>query len=516
MKTIDVEQNSVRDSLREVSTCDVLEGAPDAIVLVNQSGKIVFVNGQAEKLFGYSRSELIDKPVGILVSKHFRHQHNDQHSRFFAANLERPTVGGVELFGLRKDGSEFPAEIRLSPLDTKHGALVSNAIRDISDRRRTEEDLRRLAMIVSCSDDAIIGKTLEGIMTSWNAAAERMFGYSPAEAIGRPVTMLVPQDRCNEIPEILERLKRGESVDHFETVRVKKDGSEIPIELTVSPIRDVLERIVGASSIGRDISRRKQTEAELLKKVQALGRSDEEWRQLAFFAADDLKEPLRMVVSFTQLLSKRYKGNLDQEADEFIAFAVDGARRIERMIAALLAFARVGTTRSERCGVSSEFALQRALVNLSLLIEDSGALVTYDSLPTVLADETQLIQLFQNLVSNAIRYRRPGIPEVHISAARSEQRWIFSVQDNGMGIDTQHFTKIFEMFQQTDKRKESGGVGIGLAICKKIVERHGGSISVESQLGQGSTFRFTFEGADGSVAAPTPPETDEGRSNHVA
>jgi two-component system, cell cycle sensor histidine kinase and response regulator CckA len=243
----------------------LLEAAPDAIVVVDQSSLIVLVNAQAERLFGYRRRELIGKPADILVSEHFRSQHDEQHSRFLAAPPERPTVAGLELFGLRKDGTEFPAEIRLSPLDTKGGVLVSSAIRDISDRRRTEEDLRRLASIIACSDDAIVGKTMEGIITSWNAGAERIFGYTPKEAVGQPVTMLVPADRPDEVPRMLECLKRGETVEHFETVRVRKDGKAVQIEVTVSPIRDALERIVGASTIGRDISVRKAAEKHLVQ-----------------------------------------------------------------------------------------------------------------------------------------------------------------------------------------------------------------------------------------------------------
>jgi PAS domain S-box-containing protein len=253
----------------------LLETAPDAIVVVNQSGTIVLVNEQAESLFGYCRDELIGQPAETLVSEHFRGQHRDQRSHFLGTSLERPRLAGLELFGLRKDGSEFPAEIRLSPLVTEQGILVSSAIRDISDRRRTEEDLRRLASIVACSDDAIIGKTLKGIITSWNAGAERMYGYSAKEVIGKPVSMLVPIDRPDEIPEVLECLKRGEIVDHFETVRVRKDGTEFPIEITVSPIRDAMEKTVGASTIGRDISERKRREGDLSRLAAVLESSDD-------------------------------------------------------------------------------------------------------------------------------------------------------------------------------------------------------------------------------------------------
>lgn len=198
-----------------------------------------------------------------------------------------------------------------------------------------------------------------------------------------------------------------------------------------------------------------------------------------------------MVASYTQLLARRYEGRLDHDADEFIAFAVDGASRMQRLIDDLLAYSRVGTKGRDLLPTSSEQALQQALLNLRGAIDESGALVTHDPLPTVLADEMQLIQLFQNLVGNAIKYQNPGVPQVHVAATRNgPKKWIFAVSDNGLGIDPQYFEKIFGVFQRLHGRDEFAGTGIGLAICKKIVERHGGTISVESALGLGSTFRF--------------------------
>jgi light-regulated signal transduction histidine kinase (bacteriophytochrome) len=243
----------------------------------------------------------------------------------------------------------------------------------------------------------------------------------------------------------------------------------------------------------RDITARRTAAADLLQKVNELKRSNEELEQFASIASHDLQEPLRMVASYTQLLSRRYKGKLDSDADEFIAFAVDGAGRMQRLIQDLLAYSRVGTKGSALLDISSEDALQQALFNLRGAIEDSGALVTHDPLPAVSADETQLIQLFQNLVGNAIKYQGPGVPKVHIAAIRNGgKRWTFSVQDNGLGIEPQYFEKIFGMFQRLHKREAFAGTGIGLAICKKIVEQHGGRISVDSEPGHGSTFRFAL------------------------
>lgn len=208
-----------------------------------------------------------------------------------------------------------------------------------------------------------------------------------------------------------------------------------------------------------------------------------------------------MIASYMQLLSRRYKGQLDADADVFIAFAVDGASRMQRLIQDLLTYSRVRTKGQELLDTSSEEALRQALINLRGAVEEGGALVTHDALPAVLADQIQLIQLFQNLIGNAIKYQNEGVPRVHISAAKcAGEKWVFSVRDNGMGIDSQYFDKIFGMFQRLHKREEFAGTGIGLAICKKIIERHGGTISVESEEGQGSTFSFALEGS-GSKSA---------------
>jgi light-regulated signal transduction histidine kinase (bacteriophytochrome) len=266
----------------------------------------------------------------------------------------------------------------------------------------------------------------------------------------------------------------------------------------LSPLESA-EGILVTAAI-RDISMRKKAEANLLQKMDELNRSNEELDQFASIASHDLQEPLRMVASYTQLLSRRYSGKLDADADEFIAFAVDGASRMQRLIKDLLAYSRVGTKGKELLETSSEKALQQALINLRGAIEDSRAVVTYDSLPIVLADEMQLIQLFQNLIGNAVKYQSPGIPKVHVSAVKNGgEKWMFSVQDNGLGIESQYFDKIFGMFQRLHKREEFVGTGIGLAICKKIVERHGGSITVESQSGQGSTFRFALAESEKKV-----------------
>jgi len=243
----------------------------------------------------------------------------------------------------------------------------------------------------------------------------------------------------------------------------------------------------------RDISLRRAAEELLVKTVGDLKRSNEELQQFAYVASHDLQEPLRMVASYTQLLEKRYKGKLDSDANEFIAFAVDGCNRMKGLIQDLLAYSRAGMSDQLPCRISGDHALGEALTNLRAAVEESGAVVTHDALPTVTTNSTQLTQIFQNLVGNAIKYKGPAPPDIHVSAKRNGgNEWTFSVRDNGMGIDPQYFERIFVIFQRLHGREEFEGTGIGLAVCKKIVEQIGGRIWVESQIKKGSTFYFTL------------------------
>ena len=270
----------------------------------------------------------------------------------------------------------------------------------------------------------------------------------------------------------------------------RADGSAVWVSLTVHPVKNDEGHIISSLGMAVDITERKEAEARRKEYADELARSNADLQQFAYVASHDLQEPLRMVSSYTQLLAKRYEGRLDEDADTYIEYAVVGASGMRRIIQDLLAYLRVGSRERPLARTNLNVIVDDALANLMAAIDDSNAAITVDSLPEVACDRSQMTQLFQNILGNAVKYRSSQPLRVHISADRGDGEWTFSISDNGIGIDREFSDQIFVIFNKLHTREEYDGTGIGIAICKKIVERQGGRIWVESEIGQGCNFRF--------------------------
>jgi PAS domain S-box-containing protein len=470
----------------------VLAGVQDyAIFTLDPHGTVISWNTGAERIKGYKAAEIIGQNFSCFYPQEDIDQGIPQEAlRTAAANGKSAT----ECWRVRKDGSRFWASLLITAARDASGNLVgfSEISRDMSERQETEAKYRGL---LEAAPDAMIVVNQAGKIVLLNLQAEKQFGYHRDELLGQEIRNIIPEgfaerliaDGTRTAAEALaQQIGTG-----IELSGHRKDGGDFPIEIMLSPLKNA-EGILVTAAI-RDISVRKDAEKHLLKTVGELKRSNEELQQFAYVASHDLQEPLRMVASYTQLLAKRYTGRLDHDADEYIAYAVDGCNRMQALIQDLLTYSRAGTDGRSHREISSENALNAALTNLRATIQESGAVVTHDSLPAITMDDTQLVQVFQNLVGNAVKYRSPEIPRVHVTAAKNAgNECVFAVRDNGVGIDPQYFERIFVLFQRLHGQNEFTGTGIGLAICKKIVERLGGRIWVESQPAKGSTFYFAL------------------------
>jgi PAS domain S-box-containing protein len=483
-------EDALRDS--EARLRAIMDSAIDAIITADEFGIIASVNPAVTRLFGYESGEVIGQSITLLMPAAFRQELGQDFTNYRHAGENKIIGIGREVTGRRKDGTEFPIDLAISESTVRNRPLFTGIVRDISDRRQSDELQAKLAAIVESSDDGIIGKGLDGIISTWNGGAERIFGYSTAETVGRHISLLIPPDRLHEETEIQAKLARGERIDHFETVRVTKSGQLVNISLTVSPIKNSAGKIVGASKIVRDITEKKNIEQSLLRQSEELARSNTELERFAYVASHDLQEPLRTVKSFAQLLATEIGTNISQTSAEYLRYISDGAQRMQTLIADLLAYSRVNSHGSVRVRVNCAELLQSVLINLRGTVQETHAEVTADSLPTVMGDATQLGQLFQNLISNAIKFQSKRAPRIHVSARKATDEWVFSIADNGIGIEKRYFDRIFLIFQRLHTVEEYSGTGIGLAICKKIVERHGGRIWVDSVPGEGSVFYFSI------------------------
>jgi len=319
-----------------------------------------------------------------------------------------------------------------------------------------------------------------------------MYGYTEVEALGKTtVELLRPNYAAGEREKIIDELEHRDSSNAIIRTR-HRNGTEVIAEVNSTRIKDEAGSTSGYVVVYHDITKRQRAAEELERSTEELAKTNADLKQFAYVASHDLREPLRMITTFLQLLERRYKDQLDQNANEFISFAVDGAKRLDKMIMDLLEYSRVANQEMQFNDVGLLEVMDRVLSNLNVLIKENGAQITYDPLPTIWSDENLMVRLFQNLISNAIKYRREEAPIIHIYAEEEGNKYVFSVKDNGIGIDPQHLERIFTLFQRLHTHEEYEGSGIGLTIAQRIVHQHGGEIWAESEPEKGSAFYFTI------------------------
>ncbi len=485
-----------------------LDVAGVIIVALDREGRVTLLNRQGRLLLGYQEDEVLGKDW-------FENFLPQSVRREIKMEFERLLGGDVEPFSeyenpvLTRCGEERLIHWHNVVIRDESGKIVGtlSSGEDITERKKAQLGLQEreemLRTITTTARDGVIMIDDEGRVVFWNKAAELILGYKDEEIMGKVLHEVIAPVRY--LPLYREKFphftRTGEGAAVGKTLEleaVHRNGREIPVELSLAAIR-YRGKWHGVGVL-RDITERKKAEKALREKTEELRRSNQELERFAYVASHDLQEPLRMVGSYVGLLARRYQGKLDSDADEFINFAVDGVARMQRLINDLLTYSRVGTRGKEPVPTDSNEVLKRALLNLKIAIEEKGAEVNSKPLPRVLADERQLEQLFQNLVGNALKFTREK-PRIDIWAERVDGMWRFAVKDNGIGIDPKFSEKVFEIFQRLHTREEYPGTGIGLAVCKKIVERHGGKIWFESKVGKGTTFFFTLLPAE---------ETNEG------
>jgi PAS domain S-box-containing protein len=348
-----------------------------------------------------------------------------------------------------------------------------------------------LVSIVLSTNDAIFALDSDRRIRFWNAGATVLFGYAPHDVVGEPVDLLIPTSRRDEIDGLLDRAMKSERLGHFETTMQTKAGASIPVSVRLSPVRDGSGDVTGASVIVRDVVARRNEELTLRRRSAELERSNAELEQFAQIIAHDLQEPVRTMKGFADLLEKDSGGALEEQTAALLDRIVEGATRMQELVADLLDYARAGTKRMPTDVVKCEEALEAALADLEAAIREGEVVVSHDELPLVRGDRVGLTEVFENLIGNAMKFRGPDVPAIHVGVERRGPDWCLWVQDNGIGIGSRFAERIFEPFRRLHTRDEYSGSGMGLAICRKIVERHGGRIWVESEPGKGSTFFFT-------------------------
>lgn len=478
----------------------LLQSAPDAIFITDSTFTILEWNELAEKLLGWTMEEirgmeLVNSffPLQMLTELHNNRDKFDVSGK--AELFNKP----FNIEARRKDGTFFPAEITLSPVNIENEPLFIGFIRDITERKKAEENLLKLAAIVKSSDDGIFSITSDGVIESWNKGAENVFGYTSEEILGQNISILSPGEQTDDLLEIKRRVNEGEHISHLDIKTVKKNGQENYVSLTVSPIRNNLNEVIALSVIARDMTNKKRVENQQELLLQQLEKKNKELNDFAYVVSHDLKAPLRAIGSLSNWLLSDYGDKLGAEGNETIQLLVGRVNRMDKLIDGILQYSRIGRLKNE----SQEIDLNDIIKEIVFSIAPPSHIKVKieQPMPVVYADRISMEQVFQNLIGNAINYMDKKEGLIRVGSKDEGDKFIFYVADNGPGIEEKYYEKIFQIFQSLSSRDEKEGTGIGLAIVKKIVEIYNGKVWLESRVGEGSTFFLQFPKASFQMPA---------------
>lgn len=488
---------------KEQSHLRFLDELALAVFAIDAAGKPFYANKCAAKILGKGILPSTDKDklselYAVYLSDSNKLYPNTEMPILKALNGQSSYIDNMEIH--RPDGN-IPLEVWSSPILDKTGKVIYAiaVFNDISNRKSLENEIRKkeifLDSIIENIPNMLFVKDAKELrFIRFNKAGEELLGYKREDMIGKNDYDFFPKEQADFFTEKDRAvLENGKLLDiPEEMIKTKYKGERI-LHTKKIPIFDEAGQPLYLLGISEDITEKKKADDALEQRTRELARSNTDLEQFAYVASHDLQEPLRTVSSYVQLIERRYEDKLDEEAKEFIKFAVDGVNRMQNLISALLQYSRVSTRGQEPSPTNIADVVEAVKQNLHEAIIESKATITTDELPVIKADEAQMIQLFQNLIGNALKFKGDEDPQIRISAKKQDGLWLFSIKDNGIGIPKEDLERIFVIFQRLHTREEYKGTGIGLAVCKKIVERHGGKIWAESEEGKGTTFFFTIK-----------------------
>jgi PAS domain S-box-containing protein len=499
----------------EARKAAILETALDAIITIDQDGQILEFNAAAERAFGHTRQAVFGRELTqTLIPSRLQAQYRDGLMRDLVAGDARVLNRHIFLTAQRADQSEFPVEVTIARMPTVGPTLFTAFMRDITDRLQSEATQRHLAAIVDSSNDAIIGNTLDGIVTSWNAGAERLYGYSAQDIVGQPISLLTPAGRADELATMFAGLQE-ERIEQYETLRLTKDGRLLDVSLSISPLHDGDGRIVGAATTAQDISGRKQAEAQIqalntdlerrvVERTAELESAITELDAFSYSVSHDLRRPLRAVNGFTSILMQRHASALTPEGRGLLQRVLNSAQNMGQLIDDLLAFSRLGRQSLQKRPVLPTVVARSALAELAQELDGRAVEVMIGELPACEADPALLRQVYINLLSNALKFtRQANDPLIHVGSRQTGDGVEYFVKDNGAGFDMRYVHKLFGVFQRLHRAEDYEGTGVGLALVQRIVHRHGGRIWADAAPDKGATFFFTLEGPTEASGSPS-------------